>query len=98
MTSTLRLLAMLTVLVTPALAAAAEHVHVVGEGQMLSTIARGYYGSAWKSVYIVARNTRSRQSAPKESGDEIMSTQTLLLILVIGAVFTVALLFGIDTT
>ena len=45
-------------------------------------------------IYAVSR---SKQSAPKTGNEnEILSTQSFLLILVIGAVFTVAVLFGVD--
>ena len=45
-------------------------------------------------IYAV---TRKKQSAPKGDENEILSTQTFLLILVIGSVFTVAVLFGVNS-
>lgn len=43
-------------------------------------------------IYAVAR---SRKQGPSQTGDALLSTPGFVLVLVVGAAFTVALLFGV---
>ncbi len=40
----------------PGAAWAGDHTHTVAAGETLESIAKQYYGSSWKSVYIAAKN------------------------------------------
>ena len=46
-------------------------------------------------IYAVARSRKRHPPAERSQRDELLSTPSVLLVLVIGAAFTVALLFGV---
>lgn len=46
-------------------------------------------------IYAVARSRKKRPPNAGSQGEELLSTPSFLLVLVVGAAFTVALLFGV---
>lgn len=46
-------------------------------------------------IYAVARSRKKRPPNAGSQGDELFSTPSFVLVLVVGAAFTVALLFGV---
>ncbi len=46
-------------------------------------------------IYAVSRSRKRHSSDERSKRDELLSTPSFLLVLVVGAAFTVALLFGV---
>jgi len=58
----MRQLALVLALLVPAESFAGELKHRVGRGDSLDKVAKHFYGAAWKSVYLAARNSTSNNA------------------------------------